>query len=119
MPRCMHGSWVPEKTLNIVKRKFVKSPIGLFSLHAYSSGDKHCKEGPEWLSLLYKACYNNVINITIHHAASTEGEKVTIIKCKKKNTVIFNTRDQNVLGSTTIVTDIDLYHVFRGILKTS
>ena len=38
-----NGKWIPEKTLQTVKKKFVKPPIGIKQVHVYSGEDKYRK----------------------------------------------------------------------------
>ena len=49
------GKWVPVYTLNIVKKKFVKSPIGVIPPHGYSGRNNHSFESLQWLLTLEKS----------------------------------------------------------------
>ena len=72
------GKWVP--THNIVKQKFVSSPIGLIPVHGYAGKDNHSVDSLEWLHLLEKQWNSEGKAIHIQHARSEEGEKV--ISCE-------------------------------------
>ena len=69
------GKWVPAFTLNIVKKKFVKSPIGVIPPHGYSGRDNHSIESLQWLLTLEKKWKDDGISINIQHARNG-GEKV-------------------------------------------
>ena len=69
------GKWVPAYTLNIVKKKFVKSPIGVIPPHGYSGRDNHSVESLQWLLILEKKWKDDGIFINIQHARNG-GEKV-------------------------------------------
>ena len=69
------GKWVPAYTLNIVKKKFVKSPIGVIPPHTYSGKDNHSVESLQWLLTLEKKWKDDGIFINIQHARNG-GEKV-------------------------------------------
>ena len=70
------GEWEPRTNFNIMKEKFVKSPIGLIPVHGYGCKDNHSKESIEWLSLIQSEWMNKGKNIEIQHARSPSGEKV-------------------------------------------
>ena len=82
------GEWIPEHLLEveILKRKFLKSPIALIPSHGYSGRDNHSKECLEWLHILETEWKNSGKPIKIQHARSQEGEK--IIHCRGKNRMI-------------------------------
>ena len=75
-----NGKWEPRSKFNIIKEKFVKSPIGLIPVHGYGSKDTHSKESIEWLSVLQNEWRKEGKLIEIQHARSPEGEKV--ISCQ-------------------------------------
>ena len=78
------GKWVP--THNIVKQKFVSSPIGLIPVHGYAGKDNHSVDSMEWLHLLEKQWNSEGKAIHIQHARSEEGEKV--ISCEGLKSVV-------------------------------
>ncbi|MCG8622527.1 MAG: DNA polymerase [Proteobacteria bacterium] len=78
------GKWKPIQ--NIVKEKFVSSPIGLVPVHGYAGKDNHSVESMEWLYLLEKEWESEGRNIDIQHARSKEGEKV--IKCQGRKGIV-------------------------------
>ena len=80
------GKWEPRSKFNIIKEKFVKSPIGLVPTHGYGCKDSHSKESIEWLSLLQKQWLDKGKPIAIQHARSGAGEK--IINCQGLNKVV-------------------------------
>ena len=80
------GKWEPRSKFNIIKEKFVKSPIGLVPTHGYGCKDSHSKESIEWLSLLQKQWLDKGKPIAIQHARSGAGEK--IITCQGLNKVV-------------------------------
>ena len=80
------GKWEPRSKFNIIKEKFVKSPIGLVPTHGYGCKDSHSKESIEWLSLLQKQWLEKGKPIAIQHARSGAGEK--IITCQGLNKVV-------------------------------
>ena len=80
------GKWEPRSKFNIIKEKFVKSPIGLVPTHGYGCKDIHSKESIEWLSLLQKQWLDKGKPIAIQYARSGAGEK--IITCQGLNKVV-------------------------------
>ena len=72
------GEWKPISLFNVVKQKFVKSPIALIPTHGYSGKDNHSKESLEWLSLLEKRMKEREKHVNIQHARSSAGEKVVL-----------------------------------------
>ena len=71
-----NGKWEPRSKFNIIKEKFVKSPIGLVPVHGYGSKDTHSIESIEWLSVLQHQWRKEGKLIEIQHVRSPEGEKV-------------------------------------------
>ena len=80
------GKWEPRSKFNIIKEKFVKSPIGLVPTHGYGCKDSHSKESIEWLSFLQKQWLDKGKPIAIQHARTGTGEK--IITCQGLNKVV-------------------------------
>ena len=78
----INGEWVSSSKLKIHK-KFINSPIGIIPANSYS-GDRHSKESLEWLAVLEKQWSQQGKVIQIHHARSTEGEKIATCKGKLK-----------------------------------
>ena len=70
------GEWTNATDLQIVKKKFAKSPIGLVPPHGYEGADNHSTECLQWLQVFQKQWRDQGININIQHARSPEGEKV-------------------------------------------
>ena len=75
-----HNEWTPSETFQIVKDKFVKSPIALIPCHGYSGRDNHSKDALEWLKYLEKEWIDKGKTISIQHARHDHGEK--IIMCQ-------------------------------------
>ena len=75
-----NGNWVTRSMLNVVKERFVKSPIGLVPVHGYGCKDTHSKESIEWMSILENQWARKGKLISIQHARTPLGEKV--ITCK-------------------------------------
>ena len=53
-----NGEWEPRSKFNIIREKFVKSPIGLAPTHGYGCKDSHSKESIEWAVLTSKSVGN-------------------------------------------------------------
>ena len=68
-------NWVKSEEMNIVKKRFLNSPIGVIPQTGYS-GDRHSKNSVEWLMLLEKVKNDEGKKIKIQHARTDEGEKV-------------------------------------------
>ena len=73
----MNAEWVGIEKFNVVKRKFLNSPIGIIPQGGYS-GDRHSKSSIEWLMFLEKKKNDEGKKIKIQHARSEEGEKVIV-----------------------------------------
>ena len=73
----MKAEWVGIEKFNVVKRKFLNSPIGIIPQGGYS-GDRHSKSSIEWLMFLEKKKNDEGKKIKIQHARSEEGEKVIV-----------------------------------------
>ena len=78
------GKWKP--VYNIVKEKFVSSPIGLVPVYGYAGKDNHSVESMEWLYLLERELQSVVKSVQIQHARSKEGEK--IINCQGRKGIV-------------------------------
>ena len=73
----MNAEWVGIEKFNVVKRKFLNSPIGIIPQGGYS-GDRHSKSSIEWLMFLEKKKNDEGKKIKIQHARSEEGKKVIV-----------------------------------------
>ena len=73
----MNTEWVDCDKFEIVKRKFLNSPIGVIPQIGYS-GDRHSKNSIEWLLYLEKIKNDQGKNIRIQHARTNEGEKIVV-----------------------------------------
>ena len=73
----MNTEWVDCDKFEIVKRKFLNSPIGVIPQSGYS-GDRHSKNSIEWLLYLEKIKNDQGKNIRIQHARTNEGEKIVV-----------------------------------------
>ena len=71
----MNTEWVDVAKMDVVKRKFLNSPIGIIPQGGYS-GDRHSKNSIEWSMFLEKKKNDEGKNIKIQHARTEEGEKV-------------------------------------------
>jgi len=80
------GQWEPRSKFNIVKERFVKSPIGLVPIYGYGCRDNHSKESIEWMSLVQYTWLKRGKFIDIQHARSPSGEKV--ITCEGLNKIV-------------------------------
>lgn len=80
----MHDEWISVKNLDVIKTKFVESPIGLIPSHGYSGSDNHSKESIQWLKVLEKQYLDRGCDIKIQNARSENGEKKVFYKtCDK------------------------------------
>ena len=79
------GKWVPKCTLDIVKEKFVKSPVGVIPPHIYSGRDNHSVESLQWLLTLEKRSKDKGTFISIQHDRNG-GEKV--VNYAERNSLI-------------------------------
>ena len=82
----LNDEWVSECLVKIVKKKFVKSPIGIIPADGYS-GDRHSKASIEWLKLLEKQMKERGKNVIIQHARSAGGEKIVQYSQPGKRTI--------------------------------
>ena len=73
----MNTEWVDCEKFEIVKKKFLNSPIGVIPQTGYS-GDRHSKNSIEWLLYLEKIKNDQGKNIKIQHARTNEGEKIVV-----------------------------------------
>ena len=73
----MNTEWVGIEKLDVVKRKFLNSPLGIIPQGGYS-GDRHSKNSIEWLMFLEKIKNDEGKKIKIQHARTEEGEKVVL-----------------------------------------
>ena len=74
------GLWVPVNRDEVVKQKFISSPIALIPQHGYSRRDNFSKEAMGYIKWFEK-CYrkqNNLFDFNIQHAKSPGGEKVVV-----------------------------------------
>ena len=78
------SKWKP--VYNIVKEKFVSSPIGLVPVHGYAGKDNHSVESMEWLYLLERELQSVEKSVQIQHTRSKEGEK--IINCQGRKGIV-------------------------------
>ena len=73
----INTDWVESEKMNIVRRRFLNSPIGIVPQSGYS-GDRHSKNSIEWLLLFEKMKNDEGKNFKIQHARSQEGEKIVL-----------------------------------------
>ena len=73
----INTEWVDVTKIDVVKRKFLNSPIGIIPQGGYS-GDRHSKNSIEWLMFLENKKNAEGKKIKIQHARTDEGEKVVI-----------------------------------------
>jgi len=76
--------WINIDSLNVAKKKFVKSPIGLIPTHGYAGSDNHSKESLQWLYALEWEFEKKGKQVQIQHARSPKGEKVITYRYKRK-----------------------------------
>ena len=109
-------TWEPRSKFNVIKEKFEKSPIGLIPVHGYGSKDTDSKESIEWMSLLEHQWINKGKPISIQHARTPLGEKVTdMLNTKWMDTL--NIKEGNMSVNIMDVISMDVRNVFLTVEK--